>query len=66
LATLPSSVTTTVPSRSVRKSSARRALIRVIVSGAGCPYVFFAPTDTAAIRGVTASRNAAVEDVRLP
>lgn len=65
-ATLPSSVTTTVPSRSVRNTSALRSRSRSIVAGAGWPYGLPAPAETAAIRGRTASRNAPVDDVRLP
>ena len=39
---------------------------RSIVAGAGWPYGLPAPAETAAIRGRTASRNAPVDDVRLP
>lgn len=63
---LPSSVASTLPFRSVRYTWAPRASIRASVWGAGWPYGFTAPTDTIAARGRTASRNASVDEVRLP
>ena len=66
LAKAPSRVTTTVPSVSVRNTSALCARRRSIVAGAGWPYGLPAPAETAAMLGRTASRNAPVDDVRLP
>jgi hypothetical protein len=54
------------PSVSVRSTCGTRAFSRLIVAGAGWPYVFSAPAETTAIDGATASRNAGVDDVRLP
>lgn len=62
----PSSVASTVPLRSVRKRRAPPASIRASVSGAGWPYGLTAPTETIAALGRTASRNAWVDEVRLP
>jgi hypothetical protein len=58
--------TSTEPSVSVRRTCATRALSRAIVAGAGCPYGLPAPADTTATDGATASRNAGVDEVRLP
>jgi len=43
-----------------------RARSRSMVAAAGWPYGLRRPTETSPIRGRTASRNAAVEEVRLP
>jgi hypothetical protein len=61
-----SRVISTVPSSSVRKTLAPCSRSRAIVPGAGWPYGFPAPADATATLGRTASRNASVDDVRLP
>lgn len=61
-----SNATTTVPSRSVRKTRAPAAANRSRVAFAGCPYGLPAPADATATFGRTASTNPWVVAVRLP
>ena len=61
-----SNPTTTVPSRSVRRTRAPDAASRSRVAFAGWPYGLPAPADATATVGRTASTNAWVVAVRLP
>jgi hypothetical protein len=62
----PSSRISTVPSVSVRSTRAPAASSRSRVSGFGWPYRFFAPADTIASAGSSATMNGAVDAVPLP
>ena len=61
-----SNATTTVPSRSVRRTLAPAAARRSSVARAGCPYGLPAPADATATLARTASTNGSVVAVRLP
>lgn len=61
-----SNPTTTVPSRSVRRTLAPAVASRSSVDLAGWPYGFPAPADATATAGRTASTNAWVVAVLLP
>ena len=63
---LASKPTTTVPSRSVRRTRAPAAASRSSVALAGWPYGLPAPADATATVGRVASTNACVVAVRLP
>ena len=58
--------TTTVPSRSVRRTRAPAAASRSSVTRVGWPYGLPVPADATATRGWTTSTNACVVAVRLP
>lgn len=61
-----SKVTTTVPSRSVRRTRAPAAARRSMVARVGWPYGLSAPADATATFGRTRSTKAWVVAVRLP
>jgi hypothetical protein len=61
-----SNPTTTVPSRSVRRTRAPEAARRSRVAFAGWPYGLPVPADATATVGRVASTNACVVAVRLP
>lgn len=60
------SVVSTVPTRSVRRTVAAWARSRSSVEGAGCPYVFPAPTEITATPGRRVASSASEDAVALP
>ena len=62
----PSVVTTTLPSRSVRKTAAPASASVRRVSALGWPKRLRTPQEITAATGATAAMNAGVDDVRLP